>query len=325
MTEAFVAEGAHVMIADIDDAAGTELIASLGDTAAFVHCDVAEAANVSDAVDAATERFGALHVMVNNAGIASSFRRLMDDDFRDFTRVMGVDLFGVMVGTQQAALSMGPGGSIINVTSIAGIGPGVGLMTYRAAKAGVAHFSRCAATELAARLQRPSLLAFEAGADVLHTSVEPTGVLRRGDEAEPLIEADSIVVDRVDDDESSGDGLTRGDRLAEGLREQERSASLALVAAVDGEPCQQDHADRIGGEAADELGRRVGAKHGAHGEAEVADHAVVAGNDERAGRVHLLGRERVASQPAVELLVARVEVAEVVVGTEALEAKPATA
>jgi NAD(P)-dependent dehydrogenase (short-subunit alcohol dehydrogenase family) len=159
MTEAFVAEGAHVMIADIDDAAGTELIASLGDTAAFVHCDVAEAANVSDAVDAATERFGALHVMVNNAGIASSFRRLMDDDFRDFTRVMGVDLFGVMVGTHQAALSMGPGGSIINVTSIAGIGPGVGLMTYRAAKAGVAHFSRCAAIELAERGIRVNVIA----------------------------------------------------------------------------------------------------------------------------------------------------------------------
>jgi NAD(P)-dependent dehydrogenase (short-subunit alcohol dehydrogenase family) len=87
--------------------------------------------------------------MVNNAGIASSFRRLMDDDLRDFTRVMEVDMLGVMFGTQEAARHMGDGASIINTTSIAGVRPGVGLTTYRAAKAGVIHFSRCAAIELA--------------------------------------------------------------------------------------------------------------------------------------------------------------------------------
>jgi NAD(P)-dependent dehydrogenase (short-subunit alcohol dehydrogenase family) len=159
MTEAFVAEGARVMIADIDDAAGAALVDALGDSAAFVHCDVSDAENVRATVDAAADRFGSLHVMVNNAGIASSFRRLMDDDFRDFTRVMGVDLLGVMVGTQQAARRMEPGGSIINVTSIAGIGPGIGLQTYRAAKAGVAHFSRCAAIELAERGVRVNVIA----------------------------------------------------------------------------------------------------------------------------------------------------------------------
>jgi NAD(P)-dependent dehydrogenase (short-subunit alcohol dehydrogenase family) len=147
--EVFVEEGARVVVADIDDEAGEALIAQLGEAAAFRHTDVSEAQSVQAAVELAVAHFGALHVMVNNAGIASSFRRLMSDDLRDFERVMAVDLYGVMVGTQQAARRMGGGGSINNITSIAGISPGVGLSTYRAAKAGVIHFTRCAAIELA--------------------------------------------------------------------------------------------------------------------------------------------------------------------------------
>jgi len=105
------------------------------------------------------EIHGGLHVMVNNAGIPSSFRRLMDDDLRDFDRVMAVDLYGVIVGTQNAARRMAKGGSIVNITSIAGISPGIGLTTYRAAKAGVIHFSRCAAIELAERGIRVNVIA----------------------------------------------------------------------------------------------------------------------------------------------------------------------
>jgi NAD(P)-dependent dehydrogenase (short-subunit alcohol dehydrogenase family) len=145
----FVEEGARVVIADIDDDAGAELVAEIGDAATFHHTDVSDVQSVQDAVEFSAAHFGALHVMVNNAGIASSFRRLMADDLRDFDRVMAVDLYGVIVGTQQAARRMGEGASIINTTSIAGISPGVGLTTYRAAKAGVIHFSRCAAIELA--------------------------------------------------------------------------------------------------------------------------------------------------------------------------------
>jgi NAD(P)-dependent dehydrogenase (short-subunit alcohol dehydrogenase family) len=149
IVEVFVEEGARVVIGDLDDDSGEELVAELGEAAAFKHTDVAEPAEVQDLVEFAVARFGAVHVMVNNAGIASSFRRLMNDDLRDFDRVMAVDLYGVIVGTQRAAHHMGEGASIISITSIAGISPGVGLTTYRAAKAGVIHFSRCAAIELA--------------------------------------------------------------------------------------------------------------------------------------------------------------------------------
>lgn len=159
MAETFVAEGARVVIADVDDTSGEALAQELGDAAVFCHTDVADSDNVQAAVELAVEQFGALHVMVNNAGIASSLRRLMDDDLRDFNRVIQVDLYGVMVGTQRAARQMGEGGSIINVTSIAGISPGVGLTTYRVAKAGVIHFSRCAAIELAERGVRVNVIA----------------------------------------------------------------------------------------------------------------------------------------------------------------------
>jgi NAD(P)-dependent dehydrogenase (short-subunit alcohol dehydrogenase family) len=149
MVEMFAEEGARVVIADLDEDAGNEVVARIGDDVAFAHTDVADPSSVQAGVDFAVERFGKLDVMVNNAGIASSFRRLMSDDFRDFQQVMSVDLYGVIVGTQAAARRMTDGGSIINSASIAGISPGVGLTTYRAAKAAVIHFSRCAAIELA--------------------------------------------------------------------------------------------------------------------------------------------------------------------------------
>ncbi|HVW82118.1 MAG TPA: SDR family oxidoreductase [Mycobacteriales bacterium] len=149
IAEMFVAEGARVVVADIDDDAGTKVAGELGDAAHFVHTDVSDAASINGAVDAAVARFGRLDVMVNNAGISGSYRRLMMDDLRDFHRVIEVDLLGVMLGTQAAARKMAPGGSIISTTSIAGIQPGVGFSSYRAAKAAVIHFSRCAAIELA--------------------------------------------------------------------------------------------------------------------------------------------------------------------------------
>ena len=148
IVEVFLEEGARVVVADVDDDAGAALVAELGDGATFVHTDVSDSDSVQNAVDHALEHFGALHVMVNNAGISGSPRRLLKDDLRDFDRVIGIDLFGVMVGTQRAARAMGPGGSIVNITSIAGINPGVGFSTYRAAKAAVIHFSRCAAIDV---------------------------------------------------------------------------------------------------------------------------------------------------------------------------------
>ncbi|MBK3562882.1 SDR family NAD(P)-dependent oxidoreductase [Streptomyces sp. MBT62] len=148
--ERFVAEGARVVIADVDARAGTAFARTLGDHAAFRRTDVADAQQVRQLVDFTADHFGGLHVMCNIAGVSGSLRRFLDDDLRDFQQVMSVDLFGVMTGSRCAALHMVEhgGGVIINVSSAAGIDPGTGMLPYRAAKAGVAHFTRCLAVEL---------------------------------------------------------------------------------------------------------------------------------------------------------------------------------
>ena len=148
--ELFVEEGAEVVVADVNPA-GEEVAARLGGSAAFKQTDVSDADQVQDLVDFAVSRFGGLHVMCNNAGIPASFRRFIDDDLRDFQRVMAVDLYGVMIGSQRAARHMAHhgGGSIINTTSTAAISQGLGVTTNRAAKAAVIHFSRSIALDLA--------------------------------------------------------------------------------------------------------------------------------------------------------------------------------
>src|SRR5690348_11311525 len=104
--ELLVAEGANVVIADLDDDAGNALAAQLGHAAAFNHTDVSDAEQVQALVDFAVERFGGLDIMFNNAGIGSPLTRFLHDDLTDFSRIMGVNLFGVIVGAQRAARHM---------------------------------------------------------------------------------------------------------------------------------------------------------------------------------------------------------------------------
>ena len=84
------------------------------------------------------------------AGVSGGLRRFLDDDLRDFQRVVAVDLFGVLACSRAVALRMvdSGGGAIVNIASGAGTTPGVGMLPYRAAKAGVAHLTRCLAVEL---------------------------------------------------------------------------------------------------------------------------------------------------------------------------------
>jgi NAD(P)-dependent dehydrogenase (short-subunit alcohol dehydrogenase family) len=152
IVEKFVAEGARVVIADVETDKGEELAASLGPDAFFQRTDVSDPEQVGALVAAAVEKFGGLDVMVNNAGVSSTMhRRFFDDDLADFHRVMAVNVLGVMAGTRDAARHMAAhgGGSIINISSIGGIQAGGGVMTYRASKAAVIQFTKCAAIELA--------------------------------------------------------------------------------------------------------------------------------------------------------------------------------
>ena len=83
--------------------------------------------------------------MMNNAN------RFIDDELKDFQRVININLLGVMLGSQRAARHMAKhgGGSIINATSISALKAGFGVMTYRASKAAVVHFTKCIAIDFA--------------------------------------------------------------------------------------------------------------------------------------------------------------------------------
>ena len=149
--ERLAAEGASVMIADIDLDAATELAATLGDRVDAVATDISDADQVQAMVDATVERFGGLHVLVNNAGVASAMVRFLHDDLDDFRRVTDINLLGVLLCTQRAARHMKEhgGGTVVNLSSTAGVDAGAGLITYRATKAAVIHASKSMALDLA--------------------------------------------------------------------------------------------------------------------------------------------------------------------------------
>lgn len=160
--EKFIDEGARVLIADLDDQRGAELATRCGANARFKVVDVADAEQVSDLVATAVNEFGGLDIMVNNAGIPSRMQKsFLHDDLADFHRVMSVNLLGVMLGTREAGKHMSTqgSGSIVNVSSIGGIQAGGGVMTYRASKAAVLYFTKCAAIELAPYAIRVNCLA----------------------------------------------------------------------------------------------------------------------------------------------------------------------
>ena len=151
MVELFAKESACVVIADVNADSAEDVAAGLGETVAFKRTDVSSAEDVQALVDFTVERHGGLHVMVNNAGVGGTQRRFLNDDFRDFERVMGVNLLGVMLGTQAAARHMADhgGGAVINTTSIAGISAGAGFTSYRASKAAVIQLTKSTAIDLA--------------------------------------------------------------------------------------------------------------------------------------------------------------------------------
>ena len=149
--ELFVAEGAKVVIADLDETGGQGLAGTLGESAVFIRTDVSSRDQVQGAVDLAVSRFGGLNIMFNNAGMScAAYPDFIDDKLDDFDRVMRVNVLGPMLGTQIAARHMKDhgGGVILQNSSIAGTLAGHAMMTYRASKAALKQFSKSAAIDL---------------------------------------------------------------------------------------------------------------------------------------------------------------------------------
>jgi NAD(P)-dependent dehydrogenase (short-subunit alcohol dehydrogenase family) len=144
-------EGATVILADIDEAEGQKAAAELGAGAAFYRVDVSDQGQLAALCDFAASEFGRLDIMVNNAGIGGKRHgRLLDDDFADFDKVVGINLLGVMAGTREATRVMkeNGGGSIVNISSVGGVTAAAGNWTYHATKSAVVFFTKCAALDV---------------------------------------------------------------------------------------------------------------------------------------------------------------------------------
>ena len=143
----FVAEGANVVIADMQRDRGEALAKELGDAAMFISCEVRQEDQVKATVDAAVAKWGRLDCMFNNAGLGGALGRLEDIPVEEFDMTFDVLVKGVFLGMKHAAPMMKTqgGGSIINTGSIAGLSAGRGPLVYSVAKAAVIHMTKTAA------------------------------------------------------------------------------------------------------------------------------------------------------------------------------------
>jgi 3alpha(or 20beta)-hydroxysteroid dehydrogenase len=147
--EALLAEGAKVMITDLDRAEGEAVAKKLGAHAAFAVQNVTRREQWTEVLDAVYARFGKLDVLVNPAG-GPALADIESISAEDWSRTIDVNLNGVYLGTQAAIARMkASGGSIINIASIEGlIGEG-SLPAYNASKGGVRLFSKSTAIHCA--------------------------------------------------------------------------------------------------------------------------------------------------------------------------------
>ncbi|MFJ8958100.1 glucose 1-dehydrogenase [Lentzea sp. NPDC102401] len=143
----FVAEGARVMITDVLDDQGKELSAEIG--AEYCHLDVSSEDEWAEAVAFTVQTFGDITVLVNNAGILH-FSALAETKLADYQRVIGINQVGTFLGMRTIVPSMraAGGGSIVNVSSVEGLGGMPYLVAYTASKFAIRGMTKVAAMEL---------------------------------------------------------------------------------------------------------------------------------------------------------------------------------
>ncbi len=147
----FIAEGAKVVIADMQAERGQALAAAHSDAAVFIRTDVCVEAQVKAAVDLATQQWGRLDCLFNNAGFGGVTGDIDETDLGEpYRRTVDAMLTGPIMGMKYAApvMKQQGGGSIITTASIAGTGGGYGPHVYSAVKSAVINLSRSVAQEL---------------------------------------------------------------------------------------------------------------------------------------------------------------------------------
>ena len=152
MAQALARAGARVMVADVQDEAGSTVAKSLGEAHGFVHLDVSQESDWEAAVARTVEELGGLDILVNNAGIeiTSLVTEVEPDQIR---RMLEVNILGTTLGLKHGLRTMRPGGaagkggSIVNVASVAATIAFPGIAVYSATKSAVDRLTRVAAME----------------------------------------------------------------------------------------------------------------------------------------------------------------------------------
>lgn len=147
-----IREGGRVIIADLQHERGQALAGELGSNAYFQKTDVTIEADIAAAVAAAQTQFGQLTGMVNNAGIVGAIGSIMDTSAEAYDHTMSILARAVFLGIKHAAKAMVPNrrGSIVSLSSTAGVVGGLGPHVYTMAKHGVVGLTKSAASELSA-------------------------------------------------------------------------------------------------------------------------------------------------------------------------------
>ena len=153
-SEKLAAEGAFVVVTDIQDAMGADVVAGIkaaGGQAEYLHHDVTEEGEWEAVVGKVRERHGRLDFLVNNAGIGIG-GSILTMTLADWRRQTAINLDGVFLGTKHSIPLMrasGDGGSIVNISSVAGLKGSANLAGYCATKGGVRLFTKSVAMECA--------------------------------------------------------------------------------------------------------------------------------------------------------------------------------
>jgi 3-oxoacyl-[acyl-carrier protein] reductase len=151
IAESFAAEGARVLVADINTQGAAETASTIGKAAVPFTCDVSKKADVEAMVAACVKVFGGLDIMVNNAGVTHKNQSLMSVSEEDFDRSYAVNVKSIYLTTLACVpeLEKRGGGSIITTASTAGVRPRPGLTWYNGSKGAAVILTKSMAIELA--------------------------------------------------------------------------------------------------------------------------------------------------------------------------------
>ena len=175
--QAMVAEGAQVMIADIDTDEAAKMAAELGASAASVGLDVREMGQWADAVTATVDAFGGMTTLVNNAGFGGGHIETLETlDYETLRQIVDVNFIGAVLGHQAVVPAMRDSGapcSIVNVSSNTGVLTMNGYSVYAATKAALISLTKTAAMELGPNIRVNTVLPGSVHTCLLYTSPSP--------------------------------------------------------------------------------------------------------------------------------------------------------